>query len=206
MTTVSFAIDGVPFSLNPTHDLEWTIDARSLAATAPPRTDIFIDPAARHEGEGVVLNAPGLLGTPPEGDYQLAAHVTVDFAATADAGVLLLWADETNWAKLCFEYSPDGRPMLVTVVCRGVADDANSFVIDGHRAWLRISRVGQAYAFHGSTDGSHWELLRVFRLDVPPADVRVGFEVQSPHGDGCAVRFDDIRFASTTLAELRDGS
>jgi hypothetical protein len=30
--------------------------------------------------------------------------------------------------------------------------------------------------------------------------------VQSPHGEGCAVRFDDIRFASATLAELRDGS
>jgi len=30
--------------------------------------------------------------------------------------------------------------------------------------------------------------------------------VQSPHGDGCAVRFDRIRFARETLAGLRDGS
>jgi regulation of enolase protein 1 (concanavalin A-like superfamily) len=202
----SYAVDGVPFPLSPTHELAWEVGAASLAATAPPRTDIFIDPAARHEGEGVVLNAPALLGTPPEGDYQLAAHVTVDFAATADAGVLLLWADETNWAKLCFEYSPDGRPMLVTVVCRGVADDANSFTVEGDRAWMRASRVGQAYAFHGSSDGAHWELLRVFRLDAPLAHVRLGFEVQSPHGEGCAVRFDDIRFRAATLTELRDGS
>lgn len=198
--------DAVPFALSPTGELEWVTGPGSLAATAPARTDIFIDPAARREGEGIVLNAPALLGTPPEGDYQLAAHVTVDFAATADAGVLLLWADERNWAKLCFEYSPDGRPMLVTVVCRGVADDANSFTVDGHSVWLRVSRVGEAYAFHGSTDGAHWELLRVFRLEVPLAEVRLGFEVQSPHGEGCAVRFDRVRFVSETLAELRDGS
>jgi regulation of enolase protein 1 (concanavalin A-like superfamily) len=206
VTTASHEIDTVPFPLSPLHDLEWVTGSGSLAATAPPRTDIFIDPAARHEGEGIVLNAPALLGTPPVGDYQLAAHVTVDFAATADAGVLLLWADDTNWAKLCFEYSPDGRPMLVTVVCRGVADDSNSFVVEGNTAWMRVSRVGQAYAFHGSADGARWELLRLFRLDAPLADVRVGFEVQSPHGDGCAVRFDGIRFVSETLAELRDGS
>jgi regulation of enolase protein 1 (concanavalin A-like superfamily) len=206
VTTDAHEIDSVPFPLSPTHDLAWAIGPGSLAATAPPRTDIFIDPAARHEGDGVVLNAPALLGVPPEGDYQLVAHVAVDFAATADAGVLLLWADERNWAKLCFEYSPDGRPMLVTVVCRGVADDANAFAVDGHRAWMRVSRVGQAYAFHGSTDGERWELLRLFRLDAPSAEVRLGFEVQSPHGEGCAVRFDRVRFASATLAELRDGS
>ena len=206
MTATPHTIDAMPFPLEPTHPLDWTIGPTSLAASAPARTDIFIDPAAAADGEGVVLNAPALLGTPPTGDYQLAARVTVDFAGTADAGVLLLWADETNWAKLCFEYSPDGRPMLVTVVCRGVADDSNSFTIDGDTAWMRISRVGRAYAFHGSVDGVHWELLRVFRLAVPHSEVRTGFEVQSPHGDGCAVRFDDISFTRTTLAELRDGS
>lgn len=206
MTPTSHSIAAVPFPLSPTHPLEWQTGDDALAATAPPRTDIFIDPAARHAGEGVVLNAPALLGTPPAGDYQLVARVTVDFAATADAGVLLLWADEHNWAKLCFEYSPDGRPMLVTVVCRGVADDANAFTIDGDTAWLRVSRVGEAYAFHGSTDGAHWELVRVFRLEVPLAAVRLGFEVQSPHGERCTVRFDRIRFSPDTLVELRDGS
>ena len=42
-------------------------------------------------------------------DFRLSARVTVDFRATFDAGVLLLWLDEAHWAKLCFEYTPDGR-------------------------------------------------------------------------------------------------
>ena len=98
MISASYAVDGVPFPLSPTHELAWEVGAASLAATAPPRTDIFIDPAARHEGEGVVLNAPALLGTPPEGDYQLAAHVTVDFASTADA---VAWTAPASAARSC---------------------------------------------------------------------------------------------------------
>jgi hypothetical protein len=43
-------------------------------------------------------------------------------ASTFDAGVLLLWVDERHWGKLCFEFSPAGDPMIVSVVCRGVAD------------------------------------------------------------------------------------
>ena len=33
-----------------------------------------------------------------------------------------------------------------------------------------------------------------------------GFEAQSPTGDGCRVRFDEVRLEARTLGELRDGS
>jgi hypothetical protein len=35
---------------------------------------------------------------------------------------------------------------------------------------------------------------------------KIGFEGQSPTGDGCAVTFDEIRFRPERLADLRDGS
>ena len=41
--------------------------------------------------------------------------------------------------KLCFEHSPDRQPMIVSVVTRGVSDDANAFAVDGQTAWLRVS-------------------------------------------------------------------
>ena len=34
----------------------------------------------------------------------------------------------------------------------------------------------------------------------------IGFEAQSPTGDGCVVTFDRIRFSSKRLGDLRDGS
>jgi hypothetical protein len=72
--------------------------------------------------------------------------------------------------------------------------------------WLRVSRVDQAFAYHASTDGSRWRLVRFFSLDDTSVPVRLGFEAQSPTGDGCPVTFDEIRFVGRRLTDLRDGS
>ncbi|MDL4814252.1 DUF1349 domain-containing protein [Actinomadura sp. OS1-43] len=128
------------------------LDWAGATASAVPRIDMFIDPGSGPDGEPT-LNAATLLGVPPDGDFRFSARVTVDFAATYDAGVLLLWIDERRWGKLCFEYSPGGEPMIVSVVTRGVSDDANAFTVEGGTVWLRISRIGRAYAYHASLDG-----------------------------------------------------
>ena len=183
-----------------------------MTVSAQPRTDIFIDPGNGPADAGAALNAESmlnaatLLGEVPDGDFQLSARVTVGFAATFDAGVLLLWLDERRWAKLCFEFSPAGEPMIVSVVCRGVSDDANAFIVSGRSAWLRISRIDRAYAYHASLDGKSWQMIRVFMLDEHTSRDRIGFEGQSPTGDGCSVTFDEIRFLPERLADLRDGS
>jgi regulation of enolase protein 1 (concanavalin A-like superfamily) len=205
-------VPGLPFPLVASPPERWRVDgAGTVTASAAPHSDIFVDPGdpaddtAGFNAESM-LNAATLLGRPPVGDFQFSARVTVEFASTYDAGVLLLWADERHWAKLCFEFSPAGEPMIVSVVCRGVADDANAFVVPGRSVWLRVSRIGRAYAYHASLDGSAWALIRFFNLHEQTVDDRLGFEAQSPTGDGCAVSFDEIRFMSTRLAQLRDGS
>jgi regulation of enolase protein 1 (concanavalin A-like superfamily) len=202
-------IPGVPFPLSPSPAAAWKFDERTstVVATAEPRTDIFIDPggATTLDAESM-LNAATLLGAPPAGDFRLSARATVGFGATYDAGVLLLWIDERHWGKLCFEFSPAREPMIVSVVTRGVSDDANAFVVPGPSVWLRLSRIDQAYAYHASTDGKQWRMIRYFCVTESPASVKVGFEVQSPTGDGCTVTFDDIRFAAERLGDLRDGS
>lgn len=185
-----------------------------MTVSAQPRTDIFIDPASgsADADAGValnaesMLNAPTLLGEAPTGDFQLSARVTVGFAATFDAGVLLLWVDQRHWGKLCFEFSPAGEPMIVSVVCRGVSDDANAFVVPGRSAWLRVSRIDRVYAFHASLDGKAWRMIRVFTFDDLRSPDKIGFEGQSPTGDGCTVAFDEIRFLPERLGDLRDGS
>jgi regulation of enolase protein 1 (concanavalin A-like superfamily) len=202
-------VPGVAFPFSPTPSGAWQVDeaAGTVTVTAAPHTDIFVDPggSATLNAESM-LNAATLLGVPPEDDFQFSARVTVDFAATYDAGVLLLWADEGRWAKLCFEFSPAGEAMIVSVVTRGVSDDANAFVVSGRSVWLRVSRVDQAYAYHASTDGTTWRMIRFFSLGDPTVSERLGFEAQSPTGDGCAVTFDDISFTTQRLGDLRDGS
>ncbi|GAB4122888.1 MAG: DUF1349 domain-containing protein [Roseiflexaceae bacterium] len=180
--------------------VSWDLDAGRLQITAGPLTDLFISP----QGDAQTLNAPRLLG-PISGDFQLSTRVTVDFRSTFDAGTLLVWRDEHTWAKFCFEYSPDREPMVVSVVTRSYSDDANGFSIDEPTIWLRVSRIGSALALHASRDGQRWSLIRHLHLDMGETPL-VGFVAQSPTGAGCTVAFEDLRFRSERLAELRDGS
>ncbi|MGW2622837.1 DUF1349 domain-containing protein [Micromonospora taraxaci] len=204
-------VPGMPSPLVPSPEGLWRVDegAGAVTVSAQPRTDIFIDPSgdAGQDAPEPVLNAATLLGDlPPEGDFQFSARVSVAFAATFDAGVLLIWRDERCWGKLCFEFSPEAEPMIVSVICRGVADDANSFVVADRSVWLRVSRIGRVYAYHASLDGRTWQLIRVFSFDGDTARDRIGFAGQSPTGEGCDVTFDDISFRPARLADLRDGS
>jgi regulation of enolase protein 1 (concanavalin A-like superfamily) len=176
-------------------------DDSSLLVTAGARTDWFADPQRR---EAAKLNAPALVGE-ASGDFLLSARATVEFAATYDAGALVVYGREDLWAKLCFELSPQREPMVVSVVTRGVSDDCNSFPVDGDSVWLRVARLGSAFAFHASTDGTTWSLVRHFALELDRAP-SFGFAAQSPTGDGCSVTFDRIGFEATRLSDLRGGA
>jgi hypothetical protein len=179
----------------------WHAGGSSLSIEAGGQTDWFVDPSGTAES---VLSAPALVGD-VAGDFAFSARVGVSFAAAFDAGVLMLYADDRTWAKLCFEYSPQQEPTIVSVVTRDRSDDANGFVVDGGEAWLRIARLGSAFAFHASTDGRRWRLVRYFTFgsNREPA---IGFEAQSPTGEGCVVSFEEIRFDRARLGDLRDGS
>ena len=179
----------------------------TLSARALPKSDLYRNPAGDFlSDEKSSLNALTLIGTPTSADFQLSAKVTVDFDSDYDAGALLVWSDPKLWAKLCFEYSPDKEFMVVSVVTQLASDDVNSYVLPVNHVWLRISRIGQLYAFHSSTDGTTWKLIRAFTLGVDTSNHKIGFVAQAPIGEGCDVQFSDINYLPQTLMALRDGS
>ena len=198
-----------PEELLPELHLRWLVrPARAamreggLELAAGPRTDWFVDPGG---GAPPVANAPALVGGAPSGDFLLSARVAVEFASVFDAGALVLFGRDLAWAKLCLEYSPQHEPMIVSVVTRELSDDCNSFVVEGNSAWLRVARIGRTFAFHASTDGSAWRLVRHFALE-PDGELLAGFETQSPLGEGCTALFTDIRYERRTLADIRSGA
>ncbi|MET9443275.1 DUF1349 domain-containing protein [Streptomyces sp. NPDC006610] len=196
----------LPFSLR-AHgpDGHWSYADGVLAGRAGARQDRFVPPTG--EALDPESDAPRLLGAPPEGDFQLIARVSVGFAGAFDAGVLYVHLGDRAWAKLCLEYSPD-VPTVCTVVTRGHSDDANSFTVEGDSAWLRVSRLGRAFAFHASLDGERWTFVRLFTLgdERETGAALVGFLVQSPVGEGCGATFDHLEFRSGGPRDLRDGS
>jgi uncharacterized protein len=189
-------------------DLNWLVPpagpaelgASTIAFAAGARTDLFADPA----GSEPKTDAPVILGR-PAGDFQLRARVSAPLAATFDAVGLVVWASSTAWGKLELEYSPQQEAMIVSVVTRGVSDDANAFTVSEPAAWLRVSRSGQTIAFHASVDGLWWSLIRYFTFPGA-SDASAGFNVQSPTGEGLQGRFDEIEWRAGPLAQLRDGT
>ena len=197
----SFTVESLPKKLdwieNP---ISFNYESGALDIQSGPKTDMFIDPMGGH----IVLNAPRAVFK-PDGYFQLSAKVHVNFNSDYDAGVLILYANETHWAKLCFEYSPQKEPMVVSVVTREISDDANSSVISGSTVFLRISGLGKACVFHYSLDGKYWHFVRYFHMETKDP-IRIGFSSQSPTGEGCDVKFTDIAYTDNKLENLRNGS
>jgi regulation of enolase protein 1 (concanavalin A-like superfamily) len=190
---VALRWDGGPVS-------SYTADDDALRIDAGAGTDLFIDPERTAEA----LNAPNLLAR-ATGDVLLCARVRVAFTQPADAAGLLVWLNDRAWAKLGLELSVQGEPEVVSVVTRGTSDRCSGFSVEGDQVWLRVARVGTAYAFHASVDGTYWRLIRHFAL-YGSGSPSYGFAAQSPSGPGCTATFDEISFHPRRLGQLRDGS
>lgn len=176
----------------------FNIDSETLDIEAGEKTDWFVDP----NGKAVYDNAPALLFEEDK-DFLLSAKVTVDFESTYDAGVLCFYQHAKSWAKLCFERSPQGSPMIVSVVTKGTSDDCNSVAMTENSVYLRIAKIGQTCAFHFSSNGEFWHMVRYFGLE--PTATKAGFLAQSPTGNGCKVTFSEIEFVYKTLNDIRSG-
>jgi hypothetical protein len=197
-------LPGVPFPFTSSGSpaCQASMDGGTLTLASGPKSDLFIDPAG---DEATRPDAGRWTGLPGEDDFTFSARVTVAFASTFDAGVLLLYLSERRWAKLCYEFSPQHKPTAVTVVTRGTSDDSNSFETAGGPLWLRITRSGRAWAFHASADGAYWQLLRYFTLGEA-SGARIGFLAQSPTGAGCTAILDSVTYQPGAPADLRDGT
>jgi regulation of enolase protein 1 (concanavalin A-like superfamily) len=181
---------------------DWSLEGDAgLSISAGPKTDWFVDPG----GEYAKDNAPAALFTPPDEHCVLSTRVRVRFAADFDAGTLQARLSDDLWGKLCFEYSPQKQPMIVSVVTRGFSDDCNSATIQGDTVHLRIARTPRALAFHYSIDGRYWNLVRYFTLGWMQG-LRLGFSAQSPTGEACLAAFSDLNYRAGALQDTRDGS
>jgi uncharacterized protein len=191
-------INGLPGNLTwQNAPVAWHVEhGNELTIRSGKETDWFVDPF-----DGAVHNTAPMLLFVPADDYVLSTKVKVDFHTKWDAGALMVWADDKHWAKLSFELSPAKQPTMVTVATRGLSDDCNSITISGSTVYLQIAKSGAAYVFYSSADGRTWQILRVFSLGDSPKP-RVGFESQSPAGDGTEVVFSEIHYSTRKITNV----
>lgn len=171
-----------------------------LAITAGPQSDLFNSP----DGNFKANNTPTALFSPPDASFLLSAHVKVDFNSDFDAGTIQVHAGQDVWGKLCFEFSPQRQPMIVSVVTHGLSDDCNSVIIDGNEVYLRAAVTPNTVAFHYSTNGVTWHFVRYFSLGRGP-QLQVGLSAQAPRGEACRVQFSQVRYRAGVLSNNRSG-
>ncbi|NLV74412.1 MAG: DUF1349 domain-containing protein [Chloroflexi bacterium] len=170
-----------------------------IRVRVPARADFFQDPAGRVQAD----SAP-YLWMPVAGDFTARAHIRHAFKSIYDAGVIMVSKDATTWAKLCFEATDFGTHAAVSVVTRGVSDDANGVDLDTDTLWLQVVRRGNVLAMHYAIQPGEWRMVRLFHLDLPDV-VQVGLVAQCPTGDGAEIDWLEFRLLEGAPENLRAG-
>jgi regulation of enolase protein 1 (concanavalin A-like superfamily) len=167
----------------------WRVDEnQTLSITSGKGSDWLFSPA----GDGRIDNSPRLLFRPAD-DFVLSAKVTVGFHARRDSGLLIVFVNNTVWAKLALEMTQEMHPAIASVVTREFSDTGNSIAIARASAYLKVAKSGKAIYFSASEDGLNWHLVRSFSLGDTP-NLRIGFSSQSPAGEGCTSVFSQIDY------------
>ncbi len=194
------SVHGIPGELHWKNSPEsWAADERGLKIVAGKSTNWFISP-----GDGYESHSAPLLLFKPDGDFVLSTKLTVELRTTWDAGFLMVYIDDTTWAKFALERSAYNEPTVVSVVTRGVSDDCNSAVIAGDSIYMRVAKAGKAIAFYTSPDGRGWKLVRAFTLGADDR-LKVGFASQSPIGETQTAMFSEISYSARKIRDLYKG-
>lgn len=189
------------------HESSVRFENGKIILYAPPGSDFFCNNGAISE-EGItpetLSNAP-FFYTEVAGDFVMRVKVELDFEDTYDSSSIMILKDMNVWAKACFEQTDFGTHAVVSVVTNHISDDANGCNIDAQAVWLQVARAGQSFAFHYSTDGVHFYMMRFFNLPVEE-NIKVGFVPQSPTGKGGDRIYSDFILDYKTVKNIRLGA
>ncbi|MGH0052350.1 MAG: DUF1349 domain-containing protein [Sphaerochaetaceae bacterium] len=177
----------------------FTISDNSLTIKANQKTDFFVNPV-----DGKIADNAAFVSEQITGDFVCRAKISLIHSCEFDGGALFVYQDSTHWVKACFEKSSYSFNDICTVVTNGLSDDCNGAIIQGNSIWLQIARTDTIFSIHYSFDGDTYILARICFLAFD-ASLKVGFEAQSPIGDGCECTFTEYSIEQRTLSDPRAG-
>ena len=176
----------------------------SIKLTAGANTDLFCDP----KGVSTITSSPLLLSkvdnTKP---FTFTVKVKPDFTpdGTYSAGVILVFANETKWQKLCVEQDEAGVHRIVTVRTVGTSDDNNHEAVDSASVYLRLSSDTDVIGSYYSLDGIHWHLARIYKNDYP-AELSLAISSQSPRDTAHTCVFSELDYTNEIVTDFREGA
>lgn len=205
-TNVSFA-DEKPLKIPGVEkNAAWINQATSYHATetgirivAGEKTDKYIAPDYSYTFD----NAPRLVFE-ADRDFVFSTAIQHPFENKWDGGAIILEADKDNWIKFCFEKDYTGAKRVVSVVTKGISDDANSIELAQNTAYYKMAKKEDTVYLYVSKSGKEWYLVRAINFKYNKT-LKLGLLAQSPEGKSNTVNFSDVKYSATTIKDFWSG-
>jgi len=189
-------IETIPYALKWENEpKKYSVVKNAITIIADEKTDMFRDPNVTYNTD----NAPKLLFM-ADSDFVITASIEHNFSNKWDGGAIVLKEDSLNWVKFCFERDYTGARRVVSVVTKGISDDCNSVEIKSNKVYYKVAKMENVITLYYSLNGANWFLVRHFQFDVTKT-LYVGFLAQSPVGENCTVKFQDITYSKKKIKD-----
>ncbi len=141
----------------------------------------------------------------PSKEFTLNAKLTTPMEKKWDAAQIVVWRDSSNWAKVYLEKTHYNKPVVGSIVNKGMSDDCNSIVLDKPEVYLQVAKIGRCCFFYYSTDGKKWVFIRGFNFDGENT-LKVGFSCESTFNEhGTTATFSKIVYKESKPSDMFNG-
>ena len=107
---------------------------------------------------------------------------------------IVMYLDSENWLKCCCEYENDEFQHLGSVATNNGYSDWSTTVIDASvkTMWFRFSRREDDYCIENSTDGVHYNQMRICHMYKGNEKIQFGIFACSPEDSSFKAVFSDL--------------
>ena len=177
--------------------LQWTRPPRSFSIspeeiriTTEPGTDLWQRTYYGFQND----NAPVLQLETDETRFSFTVRTDFDSKHRFDQCGVAIYLDSENWLKASIEYENEEYQRLGSVVTNlGYSDWATSDIPASVRSmWYRLSRREADYCIECSTDGVHFQQMRICHLHAGAGTIRFGVYACSPENSSFEAVFSHM--------------
>lgn len=157
---------------------DFTITPEEIRITTEPGTDLWQRTYYGFQND----NAPVLQLETDETRFSFTVRTDFDSKHRFDQCGVAVYLDSENWLKASIEYENEEYQRLGSVVTNlGYSDWATSDIPASVRSmWYRLSRREADYCIECSTDGVHFQQMRICHLHAGAGTIRFGVYACSP--------------------------
>ena len=157
---------------------DFTITPEEIRITTEPGTDLWQRTYYGFQND----NAPVLQLETDETRFSFTVRTDFDSKHRFDQCGVAIYLDSENWLKASIEYENEEYQRLGSVVTNlGYSDWATSDIPASVRSmWYRLSRREADYCIECSTDGVHFQQMRICHLHAGAGTIRFGVYACSP--------------------------